>query len=93
MQISVMNNKNYTSPRLAVMMYELNSSSANSYITTLTEPKVVIDLTAELTSLRLGEEILFAQFPTAEYQETPEIFYKDCVNILSNVFISYTYED
>jgi hypothetical protein len=47
-------------------------------------------LTAELTARRSGQEIIFCRFaPTGDFDE----FYRHCVNILSNIFISYTYED
>jgi hypothetical protein len=47
-------------------------------------------LTAELADARPGEKIGSVQF--APMDDTNE-FYNHCVNILSNIFISYTYKD
>jgi hypothetical protein len=47
-------------------------------------------LTADLAEAGPNEKIGSVQFaPMGDIDE----FYKDCVNILSNVFISYTYEN
>jgi hypothetical protein len=58
-----------------------------------TTSKVVIDLTADLAEARPNEEIVSAQFRYSDFKGDINNFYKHCVNILSNVFISYTYED
>jgi hypothetical protein len=56
--------------------------------------KVVIDLTADLAVARPEkEEIVSSQFMVNEYGGNSETYYKYCINILSNIFISYTYDE
>jgi hypothetical protein len=50
-------------------------------------------LTAVLAEARQGGKITDVQFPAIAYGKSSEIFYKDCVNVLSNIFISYTYDE
>jgi hypothetical protein len=50
-------------------------------------------LTAALAEVRPGEEIVSAQFILSEWEGSADDFYQHCTNILSNVFISYTYKD
>jgi hypothetical protein len=88
--ISVVNSPYYASPQLRIGIYESYGHLHKEYILTASDPKVVIDLTADLTTARSGQEIVSAQFATMG--DTDE-FYKACVNILSNIFISYTYEN
>jgi hypothetical protein len=91
--ISAVNSTYYTSPRLCIEIRKNDAAIHKSYIITPTTPKVVFDLTADLAEARPNEEIKDAEFASADYGGDSEIFYKHCVNILSNVFISYTYED
>jgi hypothetical protein len=89
-QISAVNSTYYELPQLYIEIRGIYGGLHKSYTITASEPKVVIDLTAELAAIREGEEIIYCRFlPTGDL----DTFYKDCVNILSNVFISYTYED
>jgi hypothetical protein len=89
-KISAVNSTYYKSPQLYIEIREIYDSLHKSYTITASEPKVVIDLTAELAAIRPGQEIVSAYFLAGEDKDQ---FYKDCVNILSNIFISYTYED
>jgi hypothetical protein len=88
--ISVVNSTYYVSPHLPIIINQNYGQVHKEYIVTASGPKVVIDLTAELVAVRWGEEIVSTGFVA---NGDPNDFYKDCVNILSNVFISYTYED
>jgi hypothetical protein len=54
---------------------------------------VVIDLTADLAVVRLWQEINSTIFTSSNYGGTVDTYYKDCINILNNIFISYTYDD
>jgi hypothetical protein len=88
--ISAVNSTYYASPRLYIEIKKNNADIHKSYIITPITPKVAFDLTADLAACRSGQEIISAQFiPTGN----PDTFYQHCVNILGNVFISYTYED
>jgi hypothetical protein len=88
--ISDLNSTYYDFPRLYVVIYN-KGYLTKDYILTPNESKVGIDLTAELALYNPGEEIISPQFTPNEYQAILDAFYKDCVNILSNVFISYIY--
>jgi hypothetical protein len=50
-------------------------------------------LTDELAGARPGEEIKDDEFLSEGFGGDPDEFYRNCINILSNIFISYTYED
>jgi hypothetical protein len=80
-------------PQLRIEIYNSNGDCHKEYILTANERKVVMDLTAELATVRPGKEIVSAQFALADFGGDSNEFYKHCVNILSNVFIFYTYED
>jgi hypothetical protein len=88
--ISAVNSTYYASPRLYIEIRGNYGDIHKSYTITASEPKVVIDLTAELAVTRPTQEIISAYFVAGEDKDQ---FYKDCINILSNVFVSYTYED
>jgi hypothetical protein len=96
-QISVINSTSYTSPRMFIEIYHLNGYRYKEYIITVDERKVVIDLTADLAAARSENEeeqkIVSAQFLLSTYGVDSETYSKDCINILSNFFFSYTYED
>jgi hypothetical protein len=92
--ISVVNSTYYTSPRLYIEIRKNNADIHKCYTITLTTPKIVIDLTDELATVRPNEEIKDAEFLSANFGVgDSDEFYRHCVNILSNIFISYTYED
>jgi hypothetical protein len=81
-------------PRLYILFYTSTNGMKYSRSVTENSPKFICDLTAQLASARPGEEIVSAQFMLSEHPtRTADQFYKDCVNILSNVFISYTYKN
>jgi hypothetical protein len=81
-------------PRLYITFYTSCGGAKVDRSVTESSPKYVYDLTAELASARLGEEIVSAQFMLSEHTtRTADQFYKDCLNILGNVFISYTYKN
>jgi hypothetical protein len=90
--ISVLNSTQ-TDPQLNIKIANKFGNLSKEYTITQNEPKVVIDLTADLAAAKPGEEIVSAKFTQSLYGENSEIFYKDCVNILSNIFISYTYDE
>jgi hypothetical protein len=92
-KISAVNSTNYASPQLYIEIRENNADIHKSYTITADTPKVVIDLTDELAAARPGEEIKDAEFAFADFGGDSDEFYLHSVNILSNVFISYTYED
>jgi hypothetical protein len=92
MVIRVMNSTQ-TDPQIHIGIYKPDSTNYKQYIVTLNEPKQVIDLTADLAAVREGKEIVSAQFSPAAYGGDVDIYSKDCDNILSNVFISYTYDE
>jgi hypothetical protein len=65
----------------------LNGNQYKEYTITEDVPKLVIDLTADLAPAREGKEIVSAQFIRREYGKSIETYYKDCINVLSNIFI------
>jgi hypothetical protein len=90
--ISILNSILYASPRIYILISNLNGSKYKEYIITQTPPKVTIDLTADLGAARSGEEIIHAQFAPTEFGGDLNEFYTHCINILPNVFFSYSYE-
>jgi hypothetical protein len=80
-------------PQLAIRIYDSTGNSKMDYIVKQDQPKYVFDLTTTLAGVRPGEEIVSAQFMLTEWARSVDDFYKHCINILSNVFISYTYKD
>jgi hypothetical protein len=91
-KISVINST-ATTPKLYIEIFDSSGAAYKQYIIRQYVPKVIIDLTADLAASRSGQEIVSAQFMVDDYGEDLETYYKDCVNILNNVFISYTYKD
>jgi hypothetical protein len=80
----------------AIKISVLNSNNTlyKEYRVTASEPKVVIDLTADLAIARPGKEITSLQVKESDHPtRTADQFYQDCINILTNVFISYSYTD
>jgi hypothetical protein len=83
-----------TTFQLSIFIYNSSGSKYKEYIVKPDTPKVVIDLTTDLAVARPGEEFTFLKFCKVNNSEkTADEFYQNCVNILGNVFISYTYED
>jgi hypothetical protein len=82
-------------PRIMVDILKLNGQTDKRYEVTLDTPKVMIDLTADFAAVRSElADITSLQFLKSQNPErTADQFYQDCINILSNVFISYTYKD
>jgi hypothetical protein len=91
--ISVIGTTYFGLPQLYIEIYNSNGNIYKIYTITTSEPKVVIDLTTDLAAARPGEKIVSAQFTPADFGRNSDEFYQHCVNILSNVYISYTYED
>jgi hypothetical protein len=60
--VSVMNST-LADPQFYISITKPTGSIYKSYVVAASEPKVVIDLTADLASIRPVEEIVFAQFP------------------------------
>jgi hypothetical protein len=72
----------------------LSISGYNQYTATKDTPKVVIDLTADLAVARPGKEIAFFKFKKSDTPWiTKDVYYQNCIDILDNVFISYSYKD
>jgi hypothetical protein len=86
-------NSTEISPRLSLMVYDKTGNRKMDYIVTHDQPKYVLDLTYYVNTIRPGEEIVSAQFMLSEWGGSADDFYQHCINILSNVFISYTYKD
>jgi hypothetical protein len=92
-QISVINSSTID-PQLYIKIYNTSTRSVyKEYRITKNEPKVVIDLTTDLAVARPGQYISSALFTVNDYGGNIDDFYRHCVNILSSVFISYTYDD
>jgi hypothetical protein len=91
-QISDLNSTEL-SPRFYIEIFYSSGTRRRDYIISANTPKFVIDLTAYLAATILGETITDTKFMVNEYGGTPETFYKDCTNLLSNIFISYTYDE
>jgi hypothetical protein len=88
-----------TIPAIAISVLNSTTTSqlsiyivSKQYVVTKNAPKVIIDLTADLAAARPGEEIISFHFKKNS-ERTADEFYQDCVNILGNVFISYSYKD
>jgi hypothetical protein len=80
-------------PHLTIRIYDSNCNRKMDNIVKQDQPKYVLDLTTALAGVRPGEEIVSAQFMLSEWGGSADDFYKHCINILSNVFITYTYKD
>jgi hypothetical protein len=85
-QISVINSTQI-GPQLVIKIYDSSGDVKSRCIVEQNNLKPVFDITSFLNYDRPGQEIVSAQFMVNEYGGTSELFYKDCVNILSNVFI------
>jgi hypothetical protein len=79
-------------PQIFIAIIQTYGIAEKVYTITASEPKVVIDLTADLAAARSRPEIISAQFRPNEFGGNPDDFYQHCINILSKIFISYTYE-
>jgi hypothetical protein len=90
--ISVMNSTQ-TDPQLHIAIRKSDNTTYKQYVVTVDTHKQVIDLTADLAEARLGEKIVSTQFAGTNFGGDLDEYYQHCINILSNVFISYTYHD
>jgi hypothetical protein len=83
-----------STPQLILSIKYTSGSGYKQYVVTLDMPKVTVDLTADLAVARPGEEIVsFKSKKSDTPWITKDVYYQDCVNILGNLFISYTYKD
>jgi hypothetical protein len=78
---------------LEILIYNSDNSIYKEYVVTANEPKIVIDLTADLAITRFGQDITTTQFKLAEFGGDQNTFHMRCVHILKNMFFSYTFED
>jgi hypothetical protein len=93
-QISVIGTTYFGLSQLYIEIYNSSGDIYNAYTITTSEPKVVIDLTADLAAARREQEKnISAQFSVNDFGGDLNNFYQHCINILSNVFISYTYDE
>jgi hypothetical protein len=81
--------------QLCITIYNSdNSGIYKEYVVTASALKVVIDLTVDLAVTRPKEEITGTQFKFIDFGGGDvNMFSLHCINILSNFFISYAYED
>jgi hypothetical protein len=91
-KIAVINSTYYTSPRFRITIFNSINAFYKDYIITPDESKIVIDLTADLAIAKPNKEIVYAQFVN-EFEVDSNTYYYHCINILSNIFISYTYDE
>jgi hypothetical protein len=91
--IAAVNSTYYPSSQLWIEIINPNNTLYHNYMATPTAPKIVIDLTADLANARPGEKIVSAQFTSTNFGGDLNDYYQPCVNILSNIFISYTYDE
>jgi hypothetical protein len=71
-----------------------NSSGYKQYVVTPNTPKVTVDITADLVITSPREEITSFKFKKSDAPWIKkDVYYQNCIDILSNVFISYTYND
>jgi hypothetical protein len=94
--ISVINstyNPTELPPQLHIAIYNSDSTPYKQYIVTADTAKQVIDLTVDLAEARPGEKIVSAQFTSTSFGGDLNEYYQHCINILSNLFISYTYNE
>jgi hypothetical protein len=92
--ISIINSTK-VEPKIIVTIHKLDGETYKRYEATRDVPKVTIDLTVDFAAARSEPvEITSLQFrkPTNPTRTADE-FYQDCINILGNMFISYSYED
>jgi hypothetical protein len=90
--ISVINSTRLT-PRFLISIHNSNNSSMIQYIITADTPKHVIYLTADLAEATQGEKIVSAQFTSTDFGGDLNDFYQHSISLLSNLFISYTYDE
>jgi hypothetical protein len=91
-EITVINSTVVT-PQIYIKILQTNGSVNTTYTISQYTPIIKIDLTADLAVARSGQEIISAQLTPNNFGGFSEPFYHYCVNILSNVFISYTYDN
>jgi hypothetical protein len=83
-------------PGVLIRIKKPDGTAYKTYKATKETPMIVCDLTTDLAAARPGEVIKsakFSQSSSSPYARSQTDFFQDCVNILSNVFISYTYKD
>jgi hypothetical protein len=90
-EISVINSTVVT-PQFYIIIRISSNIIIKTYTINQSKGKVVIDLTADLAIVRPNEKIISAQFTPTDFGGSTDDFYRHCVNILSNIFISYTYD-
>jgi hypothetical protein len=90
--ISVINSTVVIS-QVYIEIFHSSGNSKKKYIMRQYVPKVIIYLTADLITAILRRKIVSVHFMYSEYRVSPNTFNKNCINILSNVLISYMYKD
>jgi hypothetical protein len=80
-------------PQFIIKLHDSNNNLIKDYVVKASAPKAVYDLSADLAIARPNEKIVSAQFTLVDFGGNSDDFYRHCVNILSNVFISYTYNE
>jgi hypothetical protein len=89
-------NSTVNAPGVLIRIKKPDGTAYKSYVAAKQKPKIVCDLTTDLAAARPGEVIKsakFSQSSTSPYARSQTDFFQDCLNILSNVFISYTYKE
>jgi hypothetical protein len=86
-------NSTQTDPQLHIAIYKSDNTTYKLYVVTADTHKQVIDLTIDLNKARFGGKIVSAQFTSTTFGGDLNEYYQHCINILSNVFISYTYNE
>jgi hypothetical protein len=78
-----------------VKILKKDGQTYKQYIATQNTPKVSIDITVDFAAARseLADITSFYFRKNENPERSADQFYQDCINILSNVFISYTYND
>jgi hypothetical protein len=90
--ISVMNSTQ-TNPQLHITIQKSDNTTYNQYVVTVDTTKQVIYLTTDLAEARPGEKIVSTEFTSTNFGGDLDEYYQHCINILSNLFISYTYNE
>jgi hypothetical protein len=94
--ITVVNSTIGTTPGISLAIITTTGPVFKVYKATKETPKIVCDLTTDLAEGRPGEVIKYAKFGQnliSPYTRSVDDFFQDCTNLLSNIFISYTYDE
>jgi hypothetical protein len=88
-------NSTLSTPKIVVGILKTNGQPYKEYVATQDTPKVIVNLTTDIPGARPGVvEITNLKFCKSENStRSADQFYQDCVNILGNAFISYSYKD